>query len=100
MLAQALGIAPQLLLDLVARALERDVRFGRTMVRLQDYAVRDRSDDVADKVVVRTRADGHVRCDGARKIFLCQGLHATDRLLPQRISDFDLMARDPYVHLN
>jgi hypothetical protein len=99
-IAKPLGIAAQLSLYLVARPFERDVRFGRTMMRLQDDTVRDRSDDIADEVVVRAWADRHVGRDGARKIFLSQGLHASDRLVPQRIPDFDLMARHPYVHLN
>ena len=98
-LAKPLGIFAELLLDLVSRTLERDVRLGGSLMRFQDDVVDDRGDDVADKVCVGPRTERHVRSNCAWKIFLSESFDPAHGLSLQGISDVDLMARHPYVHL-
>ena len=62
-----LRVAAQLLLDLVRRALKRDVRVGCPLVRLENHIADHRSDDVADEIGVGTRAEGNVRRDCTRR---------------------------------
>ena len=95
---QPLGVAAQLLFDLVGRAFERDLRGRRAVRGFQHHAVGDGRDDVAGEIVLRAAAEGDVGADRPRIIFLGDLLDPADRMLFQRIPGFDLMVGDTNVH--
>ena len=92
-------VAPQLLLDPVGGELERG-RGDRGGARsLQHHALRHMGDDVAgEAVIVGPLAERHLGGNGAREIFVGDGVEPLVDLALQRFAGIDLMTRDPDVH--
>jgi hypothetical protein len=99
MVLQAIGVAAQLLFDPVSGAVERHLGPARAVRRLEHHALDDGRDDVAREVVVRPAAEGDVRADRPREIFLGDLCDPALGMLTQRLAGIDLMPRDPDVHL-
>ena len=97
---QPAHIAAQLLFDTVGRALERDMRVLRLAVPLQHQPLHHMRDDVALETVVRTLAEGRVRADRAREIFVGNRVHPVRDMRLQRFAGFDLVARDADFHFS
>src|SRR3546814_12899037 len=72
----------------------------RLAVPLEHESLHHMRDDIALKTVVRPFAEGGVRPDRAREIFVGNRVHPVRPMRLQRFAGFDLVPRDAAFHLS